>query len=323
MWTHAQLIRYVPVCVKPEKLEAGKAELGDRLELEEGKRTKLLEERPKHSLLLKPMGVTWERNSRAHSHATALEGPDGVNRNEYLFAEFALTLLCAALKRDVLNPKELVVRQMLNPYVPLLRQLLFSKHDDVVVLSLRSLSLLLKADLPSLTSELPWILKTIFFLLQRAGNTSSLTSQGCFKAITAVLRIPRYAKLLTQSQLKILLSFAREDITEVHRQAVAFGLIKSIVERRLVCVEVYDVMDSISEHMITAQSDQMRTLCSHSLIQFLLDYPLGEKRMNRHISFMVENLEYEYEEGRKAVLELMDRYSSLLSLLMVSQYQYK
>ncbi len=37
------------------------------------------------------------------------------------------------------------------------------------------------------------------------------------------------------------------------------------------------------------------------------DAPAGEKRLDRHVAFLVENLEYEYEEGRKAVLELIDK----------------
>jgi hypothetical protein len=107
------------------------------------------------------------------------------------------------------------MREMLDPFVPLLRQLLLSKHDDVVVLALRSINLLLKADLPALAKDMPWILKLVFYLLQRGGATGNLTTQGCFKAVTGVLRHDKYAKMLTQSQLKILLSFARQDLTEV------------------------------------------------------------------------------------------------------------
>jgi hypothetical protein len=43
-------------------------------------------------------------------------------------------------------------------------------------------------------------------------------------------------------------------IQQLQSQAVAFGLIKSIIEKRLVCVEVYDVMEAISEHLVSAHS---------------------------------------------------------------------
>ncbi len=112
------------------------------------------------------------------------------------------------------------MRQMLDPFVPVLRQLLLSKHDDVVVLALRGVTLLLKAALPTLSKEMPYVLKLIFYLLQRGGSTGNLTTQGCFKAITVVLRSDQYAKMLTQSQLKILLSFARQDLTEVHHESM-------------------------------------------------------------------------------------------------------
>ncbi len=38
-----------------------------------------------------------------------------------------------------------------------------------------------------------------------------------------------------------------------------------------------------------------------ALYQFLLDYPIGEKRLQQHISFLLRNLDYDYESGRKAV----------------------
>jgi len=316
VWVHGQLERYLPSCVKPVKIEAGKSAKAQEEE-EAGRgvpRIKLLEEKGQHSHLLKPMGPAWERRARAGGAggiATLDETSNGsaeqVNRNEYLFCEFALSVMNNAIKKEAIDCKDKVYRQMLDPFVPLLKKLLYSKHDEVVTLALKGLTLLLKADLPSVEDELPWVLKTVFWLLQRAGSTGSTTSQGCFKAVTVVLREPRYAQLLTQGQLKILLSFARQDMTEVDRQSVAFAMVRSIVDRRLVCTEVYDIMDVIGEHLVTAQGDVMRDNCSQTFIQFLLDYPLGEKRLQRHVSFLVENLEYEYESGRKAVLEVLHR----------------
>ena len=36
------------------------------------------------------------------------------------------------------------------------------------------------------------------------------------------------------------------------------------------------------------------------LLQFLLDYPVGEKRLDSHLQFLLANLAYEHETGRLA-----------------------
>jgi hypothetical protein len=53
-----------------------------------------------------------------------------------------------------------------------------------------------------------------------------------------MLREAKGSVNLSQSQLKVLLSFAQQDILESGWQAVAFGLVRAIVARKLVCKEV-------------------------------------------------------------------------------------
>jgi hypothetical protein len=207
------------------------------------------------------------------------------------------------------------------------------------------LALLLPLHLPAMQEELPGVVRSIFFLLQRGGATASLTMQACFKALTVLLREAKgklqlsssqvltfdylymfllcfrstclrrsrqkrsllspeflpagqvvhercdpptttyYCILmrtnmlvymlvyccilieLSPSQLKVLLSFAKLDILESGRQAVAFGLVRAIIARKLVCEEVYELVDTISEHMVTSQSEQTRALSAHTLLQ--------------------------------------------------------
>jgi hypothetical protein len=230
-----------------------------------------------------------------------------VNRNEYLLAELALTLLHTCLKRETVDLKVKAHMEMLNPFVAVTQKLMLSKHDTVVVLALKIFSLLLPLHLPATEEELPWALKNIFFLLQRGGSTSSLTMSGCFKALTVMLREAKGSVKLSQSQLKVLLSFAQQDILESGRQAVAFGLVRAIVARKLVCEEVYDLMDKIAEHMVTSQSEQTRALSAQTLIVFMLDFPMGDKRLHAHMTRLVRDLDYGYESGRKVVLEVRMR----------------
>lgn len=54
-----------------------------------------------------------------------------------------------------------------------------------------------------------------------------------------------------------------------------------------------------------SQSPNVRTMCSVTLLSFLLDYPLGPKRLSQHLGFLAANLSYEHESGRLAVLETL------------------
>jgi hypothetical protein len=245
MWVHSQVDHYLPACVPANKKtrlelkEAQRKQAGKELGVGGGavgeagqRRSQLLEKRPEPAVKLVPMGPEWERRCRAREGASLLEvgaavhaadDAANVNRNEYLVAELALTLLHTCLKRDTIDLKVQRNLEMLDPFVGIAQKLMLSKHDSVVVLALKIFALLLPVRLPAIQDELPWVLKNIFFLLQRGGSTSSLTMQACFKALTVLLREAQGKVLLSQSQLKALLSFAKQDICESGRQAVAFG----------------------------------------------------------------------------------------------------
>ena len=44
----------------------------------------------------------------------------------------------------------------------------------------------------------------------------------------------------------------------------------------------------------------MRELCSSVLLQFLLDYPVGQRRLQQHLHFLLANLGFEHASGRQA-----------------------
>ncbi len=51
---------------------------------------------------------------------------------------------------------------------------------------------------------------------------------------------------------------------------------QAILARRLVVPEVYDLMGRVQELMVRSQAAPVRAVCASALLQFLLDYPLGE-----------------------------------------------
>ena len=160
IWVHKQIALYLPACAPAPKSEVPSEmrskEEKDKLRIGESargvggvlllqKRSALLEKRPEPAVKLPPMGPEWERRSRAREGATMLEKSRtavtgeaaNVNRNEYLIAELALTLLHTCLKRGTVDFKVKINLEMLDPFVEVCKRLMLSKHDSLVVLALK------------------------------------------------------------------------------------------------------------------------------------------------------------------------------------------
>ena len=49
----------------------------------------------------------------------------------------------------------------------------------------------------------------------------------------------------------------------------------TVLARRPLLPEIYDMMKSVSSLVVRANATEVRQLCAQALVQFLLDYPLG------------------------------------------------
>ena len=106
-------------------------------------------------------------------------------------------------------------------------------------------------------------------------------------------------------QLRFLMGWAFADFTDAGGRQTLFSLLKAILSRRVrEIVEVYDVMKRVQELLVQSQSAPLRSLCASALLQFLLDWPLEERRLKQHLEFLFSNLDYEYEDGRLQVCAL-------------------
>ncbi|ETM34075.1 hypothetical protein L914_18760 [Phytophthora nicotianae] len=231
-------------------------------------------------------------------------------------------------KKNVNAPAQLV-----DPLVPLLMRCAGeSKNDRAVINALKCLGSLLprQTELPALRVARTPLLDRLFKILQQAGAaTRNEMVQTCYRTLTALLRQQQGLELakengtaeknsksenlrLTEPQLRVLLSFLRADLDEQDHQNATFALLKAIVNSRLVISEVYDVMLRVGELLVQSDAPGARLNCATIYQTFLLEYPLGNKRLSRHLKFLVDNLSYGHTTGRSAVLEAL---RSLLSKL--------
>ncbi|OQS03841.1 U3 small nucleolar RNA-associated protein [Thraustotheca clavata] len=234
----------------------------------------------------------------------AVTKAEGKNSGADEIMNFTFSLLYTILRNE---DRSNLSFSLLDPFVPfIVRCLAEIKHNDTVINSLKCLALMLNHPLPTLLEHLSSIVDRIFKIIQRAGAaTKNEMTQACYRALSILLR-EREEYKMTESQLRVLISFIRQDLDEMDHQNSTFALLKALLARKLVIPEVYDLMIRVGEMMIQNQVTNVRTNCANMYLTFLLDYPLGDKRLNYHIRFVVNNLTFEYESGRISALECLD-----------------
>ncbi|XP_031736395.1 small subunit processome component 20 homolog isoform X2 [Cucumis sativus] len=221
----------------------------------------------------------------------------------HLIMVFALKLLHGYMKKMQLGKGDAQLLAMLDPFVLLLGDCLTSKYEDVLSLTLRCLTLLLRLPLPSVKSQADKIKGVVLLIAQSSVDPRNPLVESCLRLLTVLLRNEKVT--LSTDQLHLLIQFPLFVDIDKNPSFVALSLLKAIVSRKLVVPEIYDLAIRVAELMVTSQVEPIRKKCGKILLQFLLDYHLSEKRLQQHLDFLLSNLRYEHSTGREAVLEML------------------
>ncbi|KAH9571646.1 hypothetical protein CY35_02G105300 [Sphagnum magellanicum] len=224
--------------------------------------------------------------------------------NVHLITEFSLQLLFTHLKKVKVSMKDQQALSMLDPLVGLLAQCLNSKYDGVLSGSMKSLCFLVRLPLPSVDTYGCQATTLVFSMSQQFGRSENPLLQACLHLLIALIRHCKTTKI-SEEQLRLLLQFPIFTDLESSSGSTALSLLKAVVGRKLLVPEIYDMMNRVAELMVKSQMPHVRQVCSQILLQFLLDYPLGPKRLQHHLDFLITNLGYEHASGREAALEML------------------
>ena len=197
--------------------------------------------------------------------------------------------------------------------------ILYSTSAPVIVLGLRCAAGLVKCPLRSLEKYLPVFVNQALDIIKQTGNTEAEVVQVALKTLAIILREGPPVQV-KEKDLMYLLELLQPDIEEPSRQASVFTMLRAIVARKFIVPAIYDVMEKVSEMMVTSQSTQVQELCRGVLLQFLLDYPQGKGRLRTQMSFFAKNLSYVYESGRKSVMELLNAIMSKFQADLIQEY---
>ncbi|KAI8059768.1 armadillo-type protein [Thamnidium elegans] len=260
-----------------------------------------------------------ELNFEVQMKRVMVESVDYYRANAYRFVFFGLSLLSSALKKTKFDLNN-------NQYVSRLRKLLnavgnvlYATQSANVVLAARIMCHFIAMKLPNTETAVKVSIDRSFALIKSSGGSQTTVVQACLRLLTVCIR-DHEKSTLTEPQLTYILNFVRPDMEEIERQGTIFALVRAIISRKFMAPEMYELMDSISNIMVTNQSREIREQARSVYFMFLMDYPQGKGRLKTQMSFIVKNLEYVFETGRESIMELLHHIISKFGEEVLSEF---
>ena len=187
---------------------------------------------------------------------------------------------------------------------PMVTVLSGDSSDSVITLALLTLHEILKLVNHVITpqDQIESVLDLLFIVIERTGEIRS----ACFR-LMAVLLLHRQAALNEQQAL-ICCSLIRSDLDKKATFIIpSLHLLKAIVIRKIEIPEVYDLVPVIQEKMLHhANSAIVSQLAASVIARFLTDWRMTEKKLESHVDYVIQNLQYPVPEGRLALLHLLE-----------------
>ncbi len=242
---------------------------------------------------------------------------------------FGLRMLHSTLKK---RKSFAISREMLDPFVGWLSYCYCRSRDsDIVLLSLKCLGLLLEVDLPSMQNSSQALASKTLELLTTAGPSSSVDPdllQSSFKMLTYLLTHKKFSGKslsfvsekeagnsedmshnpdlpLNSSQMEVLISFLKASLADSEQHTPAMGLVKTILSRRYIAPEIYDLAETLLILTVRSSKVSLREQSASAVVSFLINYPLSDERVEQHLQQILLNLQYEYSDGRLSGCRLL------------------
>ena len=154
----------------------------------------------------------------------------------------------------------------------------------------------------------PLVSRCLKFVKQNSAGSAAVSTdiaRASMDLLGTLLQRDPKEKIFHQDDVKLLIRMARLDLDDPSRLPGALKLLKCIFDRKSLLPEMYDVALKLTELLFQAAKDRDRIKCGELVSQFLMDYPLEEKRVQQQLDLVVKNLDYPYEDGRLAGLNML------------------
>ncbi|CCK72508.1 Utp20p KNAG_0K01470 [Huiozyma naganishii CBS 8797] len=215
--------------------------------------------------------------------------------------KFALDLLKTVISKH----RQLLDITLLEGFIPLLREALTSENEGVLTSALRVLVIIVKLHFSEDSEPIfKNCARKVLNLIKDSPSTSSELCQMGLKFLSSFIRHKDVK--LKETALSYIVGRILPDLYEPSKQGLAFNFLRALVSKHIALPELYDVIDTVREIMITNHSKEIRDVSRSVFYQFLMEYDQSKGRLEKQFKFMVDNLQYPAQEGRQSVLELLN-----------------
>lgn len=131
------------------------------------------------------------------------------------------------------------------------------------------------------------------------------------KTASVVAELP-----LSMEDIRSLVSMLTVAVLEANGsyQSSTFQLVKTIIETRVVIPEIYDLVTKLTDQIVLSHRKGVRESCSSAVVSFMMNFPVGNKRLLAHLKQLVTNCSYEYETGRQSAMSVLQTIVKLFPL---------
>ena len=249
-----------------------------------------------------PSSTQYQRNKRflVNLKGTPKSQRASSSSYKYKLIRFALDLLRSIVHRF----EDLQTAANLAGFMPMIGDAMVQSNEEVQMAAIRLLSTIIKVPLQEIHGNAIVYVSEAVKIVKASPTTNTELAQAALKLVSAVLRERRDVEV-REIDVAYLLKRIQPDLEELDRQGVAFTFLKAVMARRIVIVEVYEVLETIASMMITNQTKGARDQARSVYFDFLTHYPQGKGRFAKQLTFLVRNLDYKHHEGRQSVMEVI------------------
>lgn len=232
------------------------------------------------------------------------EDRGAASKHTYKLMRFAIDILRSVLKKH----EALRTASNLNGFIPILGDAIVEGEEEVKIAAFKLLNVLVKV--PSKTNELNDLYKVASKDARKcildSGSTRTDLAQNALKLLSVILRHRREIGVYGGA-IEKLLAKLRDDLDEPLHRHIAFGFLRSVLDRKIESPMVELTLIRVREVMVTNDDEDTRHLARGAFFQFLSEYTHTTKEWEEQLKFLKDNLKYPREAGRISVMKLLHR----------------
>lgn len=197
------------------------------------------------------------------------------------------------------------------PFIGLTKEYILErgKHADALTSAITLFNQFIAyKSLHSYIIDLQPLLQKLFSIILKgnSGNAEgSAQLSAAFKLTSTLIR--DWPDLdVSDTQIKALIEYTRLQLENTHQQSLTFALIRSLISRQIVLLQLFELMDTIRTTMLTSHHTTTRQQCRSAFVHFLTNYPMATKKLEEQLDFLLANVRYEFATGRESCIEVMN-----------------